>query len=81
MGMEEMEDLKLYKVYLVYGKKVVLQMYWAENEQRVYELMSWTKKDKPQPIIEEITRKKAGGFLCHHIADAYFYKELISNRD
>lgn len=70
------ENLKLYKVYLVYGTKVVMQLYWAVNESQVYELMEWTKKDNPVPIIEDITKTEPCGCLCHHIADWNFYKSL-----
>lgn len=71
-----MEDLKLYKAYLNYSERTILQMYWAKNADHVYELMEWTIEDRPQPIIIE-TKIKVGCFLCHHISDKpNFYKEI-----
>ena len=72
-------DLKLFKVYLVYGKNVVMHLYWAHDIKDIYKLMGWEEEDKPKPIIEEIP-KKLGGCLCHHIGDYKLYKEL-KNQD
>lgn len=68
-------DLKLYRAYLVFGKRVMLYMCFAKNEDHVYELMKLSKDDEPQPIIDEIQQKE-GGFLCHHISDNNLYKNL-----
>lgn len=69
--MTNTKNLKLYKVYLVGGKKVILNLLWAENVNHVYDLLDWTKKDKPKPIIKEISIEE-GVFLSHHIADSKF---------
>jgi hypothetical protein len=70
-----MRDLNLYKVYLVYGKEVVMHLYWAYSIKDIYGLMNWEKKDKPRPIIKKIP-KKLGGCLCHHIGDTGLYRRL-----
>jgi hypothetical protein len=70
--------LKLYKVYLVYGNKTVLQLYWAEKKEDVYTLMNWKKQDKPKPIIEEIVQKE-GCCLCHHLTDFKLCQDIVSN--
>jgi len=70
-----MDELKLYKAYLVYNTNVVMHLCWAKDKDHVYELLGWTHEDKPEPIIQEIS-KKTGGILCHHIADYNLYKTL-----
>ena len=67
-------NLKLYKVYLIYGRRVVLHMYWATDIKHVYKLMEWSKEDKPKPIIKEIQIKE-DCFMCHHILDYNIYEE------
>jgi len=67
---------KLYKVYLVYGKAVVMHLYRAKSKEHVLELMEWAEEDKPKPIIEELPRKNWGGILCHHIADSSLAERL-----
>ena len=62
--------MNLYKVYLVYGKNIVMHLYWARDEAHVIELAG-----DVQPIIKEI-KQKEGCCMCHHIADHNFYKEL-----
>lgn len=71
-----MDNLKLYKVYLVYGKRVMLHMCWARDKKHVYELMNWKKEDKPKPVIRKL-RKKEGCFLCHHVTDTNLYKGKV----
>ena len=67
--------MKLYRVYRVYGKNVLLDMVWAKDENDVYKHMDWEKKDEPKLIIREET-KREGAFLCHHIADSLLYLRL-----
>ena len=74
-GGKIMASLKLFKVYLVYGENVVMHLYWAYDIKDIYGLMNWEEKDKPKPIIKEIT-KKLGCCLCHHIGDTNLYKRL-----
>jgi len=71
--------MKLFKVYLVYGKNVVMHLYWAGTKAEVWVMMGWKKDDKPKPIIEEIP-VKAGCCMCHHIADHNFHKDLEKKR-
>ena len=65
-----MEKLRLFKVYLVYGKRIVLQLYYAKDIGHVYELMEWSYEDKPKPIIEEIELDEPGCKMLHHISDS-----------
>lgn len=72
-----MNNLKLYKIYLVYGKNVVMYLCWALSKKDVYKLIEWKKEDRPIPIIKEIPQKE-GCCACHHIADFNFCKHLTN---
>lgn len=59
-------DLKLFKVYRVYGKAAFLDVLWAKDKEGVYTLMNWDKRDMPELIIEEIPPVE-GCFISQYI--------------
>lgn len=50
--------MKLYRVERDYGEITIVELCFAENEDDVYEKLSWTKEDKPPLEIKEETRRE-----------------------
>jgi hypothetical protein len=66
-----MKPLKVFSVIRTYGRNQVLDIVIARDEEEVYRLMLWEKKDKPLLEIKELPRDKPACVLSRHLADTY----------
>ena len=64
-----MNALKVYSVIRTYGRKQLLDIVVAKDLNQVYELMSWSKKDKPPLEIWQIPITNPACVFARHLAD------------
>ena len=70
-----MKPLKVFSVIRTYSQNRVLNIVVAVDEAGVYDVLSWSKKDRPTLDIRELPRDKPASVFAEHL----FLKELVNN--